>query len=209
VESRIEWDATVQFERPDEPVTVRLVSLPDNGPQVLNKIYVRRGRLPGPYSTDSAIVSAAFAAANHLDPGREIRMIVNGKLLRLMVVGTALSPEYIFAFHGGTPLPDDQHFGIVWISERTLSEIMNMRGFWNSATLSIAPTAPENAIVRSIDEILARYGSEGTLRKSRQISNFFLEARLVQLRITGWVLPLIFLGVAAFLLHVAIGRIIS
>jgi len=49
------------------------------------------------------LVSEGFAQAHRLEPGATLRALINGKQRTLVVVGTALSPEYIFAGLWGMP----------------------------------------------------------------------------------------------------------
>jgi len=209
VESRIIFDAALELDVATGPVIGRFVSLPDDRPQILNQIYIRKGKVPDPYSLDEIVVSEAFAMANRIEPGSELRAIINGRMRHLTVAGTGLSPEYIYAFRGASPLPDDRHFGIIWISERTLSGLLDMRGSWNNISMTLEPGAPVEEVIHSVDQILADYGGPGAVKKAQHPSNFFLENELMQLKTEGWIIPIVFLGVAAFLLHVVIGRIIN
>ena len=69
-------------------------------PPSLNRVAVSSGRGPDTARTDGSLevlVSEGFAQARGLKPGAELRALVNGRQRTLRVVGTALSPEFIFA----------------------------------------------------------------------------------------------------------------
>ncbi len=208
-ETRIVFDATIMLESMKEPAVGRFVSLPDIQTQTLNQIFIRRGRLPDPFSLNEVVVTESFALANHLEPGMQFDGIINGHLRKFLVCGTGLSPEYIYAFRGATALPDDRHFGIVWMSDRTLSELLGMQGSWNSASISLESGASVTEVTRAIDVLLSPYGGMQSFGRARHPSDFFLQNELVQLETQAVIMPFIFLGVAAFLLHVVIARLIA
>lgn len=207
VEAHIVFEASLELENVKEPVVGRFISLSDLRAEGLNKTYVRRGRLPVPGSLDEVLISEGFAETNHLMPGASIRAIINGRLRHLTIVGTALSPEYVYPMRG--MLPDDRHFGIVWMSEKTLGELLNMAGSWNSVSFLLERGASRREIVRAADRILSPYGGPGAIERKQQQSDFFLQNELTQLKTMGWIIPMIFLGVAAFLLNIVIARLVN
>jgi putative ABC transport system permease protein len=209
LEARIVYDATLSIPGQAEGATGRFVSIPDAVPQLLNKIHINRGRLPEPYSLNEVVISEAFAKANGLKPGSEIYGIVNGRYRKFLIVGIGLSPEYVYAFRGQSPLPDDKHFGVVWLTEKTLSEILDFKGAWNSISFTVQGGYSVRDVIKSIDPILLNYGGAGAFERKDHPSHFFLNSELNELRVMVVVLPVIFLGVASFLLNVVIARLIS
>ncbi len=207
VEARIVFEASLEVEGVKEPVVGRFISLSDQRAEALNKIYVRRGRLPTPGSLDEVLISEGFADTNHLLPGAPLRAVINGRLRHLTVVGTGLSPEYVYPMRG--MLPDDRHFGILWMSEKTLGELLNMAGSWNTVSFLLERGASRREIVRAADRVLSPYGGPGAIERRQQQSDFFLQNELVQLETMGWLIPAIFLAVAAFLLNIVIARLVN
>jgi len=209
LETRILSEATLILPGVNEPVTARLHSLPDAGPEILNRVHLTRGRMPAPNSPGEAIVSEAFAKANRLAPGSEFAAVINGRLQRLNVVGIGLSPEYVYVLRNGSMMPDDKHFGIVWMSEKTLSEMLNYQGTWNSLSIRLRPGASASDVIRNLDRILNRYGGIGAYARKDQASNMLLESEMTEIETMAVALPTIFLGVAAFLLNVVLARLVS
>ncbi len=203
---RIVFEASLDVEGVRDPVVGRFVSLPDQRGEAINKTYIRTGRLPASESLHEIVVSEGFALSNNLTPGSELAAVINGRHRKLTVVGTALSPEYVFPMRG--LLPDDRHFGIMWMSEKTLSELLDMAGSWNSLSLLLERGASVPEVIRSVDRILHGYGGTGAIERRKHPSDFFLQNELIQLETMGWIIPAIFLGVAAFLLHIVIARLV-
>ncbi len=90
----------------------RVLSLPATGAPQLNVPIVRTGRLPNPASVDEIAVNEPFAGANGLRPGDAIVANLNGRKRALTIVGTVLSPEFIYTLGPGARMPDNTAFGI-------------------------------------------------------------------------------------------------
>ncbi|AHG92598.1 protein of unknown function DUF214 (plasmid) [Gemmatirosa kalamazoonensis] len=75
--------------------------------------------------------------------------------------------------------------------------------------LTLAPGASRDAVIASLDSLLAPYGGLGAVGRERQRSHRILEDEFRQLRVFGITLPLIFLLVAAFLLDVVLARLVA
>ncbi|MFG0254642.1 MAG: ABC transporter permease [Rhodopirellula sp. JB053] len=192
-----------------EPATARLISIPDSGQSRLNQVYIARGRMLDPLRTGEVVVSEVFADAHGFVPGDQVSAIINGKVQELSIVGIALSPEYVIQVQPGTILPDDKRFGIFWVSENDLEAAFDMAGAFNSVSLRLAYGNHTATTVDVLDRLLKPYGSVGGYTREEQISHQYLSDELAQLRGMAIWAPAIFLGVAAFLLNIAISRIIT
>jgi putative ABC transport system permease protein len=209
VEVRITKDVTLDVPGLPEPAVGRLVSVPEAGQPKLSKLYVRRGRWITPGRTDEVLVSEAFAEKNHLEIGDELSAVIGGRHQDLRIVGIALSPEYIYVIGAGGMWPDDKRFGVLWTSEKALEAAFDMEGVWNDAAFVLDPRARKDAVLADIDRVLERYGGLGAHGRDKQVSARFVEDELQQLESQGTVVPLIFLGVAAFLLNVVMSRLVG
>src|SRR5690606_8357838 len=75
--------------------------------------------------------------------------------------------------------------------------------------LTLAPHASEGEVIARVDDILRPYGGLGAYARKEQVSHWFLQNELTQLETFGVFIPLIFIGVAAFLLNVVLNRVIA
>ena len=73
-----------------------------------------------------------FARAHRFTPGSRFSAILNGRKRELVVVGIALSPEFIYAVGPGDIMPDDRRFGIIWMSERALASVYDLDDAFSS-----------------------------------------------------------------------------
>lgn len=203
--------AQVRLEMPNfnEPVTALMVSAPAPGAQHLNALYLWSGRLPDPLRPDEVAVSKPFVEAHSLQVGDTFVALLNGRRQQLRLVGTVLSPEFVEQTRPGASMPDYQRFGVMWMSRRALAEAYDMHGAFNDLALSLAPGASGAAVITRLDQLLAPYGGLGAYTRDDQRSHRFLSQELSQLGTLASLFPTIFLGIAAFLLHVVIGRLVA
>jgi len=210
VESRVVLQATLDVPGLDEPATGRFVSVPDVRRSILNDIHLRAGRYIEAGRDDEAIASEAFAQANGLTPGDTIGAVINGRWRRLRIVGIALSPEYVYEVSGvGAIFPDNRRFGVLWMGRTPLAAAFDMEGAFNDLSLRVMRAANRSEIIDRIDDLLDAYGCLGAYTRDDQISHRFLSDEITQLKSSGFFIPMIFLGVAAFLLHLTLSRLIA
>lgn len=192
-----------------EPAVGKLISLPDSGEPRLNGIHLLRGRFPETFRTGEVVAEQAFVSEHGFNPGDSVEAVLNGRLQRLTIVGVGMSPEYITTIQGGSLWPDDKRFGIFWMPRRQMEAAFGMEGAFNDVTLSLAHGAVESEVIRLLDRLLRRYGGLGAIGRDLHVSHRFITDELAQLRIMSLIPPSIFLGVAVFLLNIALRRILS
>lgn len=217
VETRVVADARLEVRGFDEPVTGSLISVPDNGRPVLNRLYLRRGRLPDATRDDEAVLGDAFAKAHGLVPGDTLWAVINGRRKRLVVVGVGLSPAQIFQMPPGAVFPDFARHGVLWMARTPLAAAYGMDGAFNDVVLTMAPRAAPGAapgralpdVTAGLDRVLAPYGGLGAHGRADQLSHRYLSEEFKQLGHMATLFPAIFLGVAAFLCNVVFSRVVD
>jgi putative ABC transport system permease protein len=155
------------------------------------------------------IASESFALAHRLEPGDRVTAVINGRRRRLQVVGVGLSPEYVYNIRPGELIPDDERFGVFWMDERALGAAFDMEGGFNDVVLALSPGASLDEAVAGLNRLLAPYGGLGAVPRALQLSHWTLDNELRQLQNFGFIVPSIFLGVAAFLLNVSLTRALA
>lgn len=208
-ETRVVAEVTLDVPGLAEPAVGRLVSVPERRREMLDDLFLRRGRWIEPGKSDEVLVNEDFALAHGFQPGDRVGAVINGRRRELTIVGVALSPEFIYALRPGDLLPDSRRFGVFWMGRRALGAAFDMEGGFNDVLVKLSPGASEPEVIARLDRLLARYGGLGAVPRSLQISHWFVANELRELQTMGSVLPVIFLGVAAFLLNVVLTRMIS
>ncbi|HKB04646.1 MAG TPA: FtsX-like permease family protein [Gemmataceae bacterium] len=206
VQTRVVVEVTLDVPGLTEPAVGRVTSLdPADG---LNRLHLRSGRLPEPGRTGEVLVGEAFFSANKLNLGDSLKAVINGRRQNLRIVGTTLSPEYIYPIRPGEMLPDDRRFAVLWMGYDDLAAAFDMRGAFNDVALALTPGASEPDVLRRVDLLTDPYGAAGAHGRADQLSHMFITNEIEQLRATALVAPSIFLAVAAFLLNIAIARLV-
>lgn len=209
VEPRVVVDVTLDLPGLIEPGTGRLIGIPEDARPTLNGVHLRRGRYLQPGRSGEVLASEAFASANSLAPGDSLAAVINGRWQWLRIVGIALSPEYIYEIRGiGDIFPDNRRFGVLWTSQASLAAAFDMTGGFNDVSLALGPGASVPEVLAGLDRLLAPYGGVGANARDDQLSHFFLDSEITETEVTSILLPGIFLGVTAFLLHMVLARLV-
>ncbi len=211
VQTTLEQVVRVEIAGSSDPIIGQLIGLDLRHPPAMNRVQLRSGRALVPGQGGGAVievlVSQAFAQAHGLQPGARLQALINGRQRDLLMVGTALSPEYIFAGFAG--MPDMRGFGIFWLDREVLASAYDMRGAFNRVAVKLAPGASEQAVAAQLNAALAAYGGRDAHGRSEQTSHAMLDNEIKEQRVMGTVLPAIFLAVAAFLLNVVVSRLVA
>ncbi|MCB1997196.1 MAG: ABC transporter permease, partial [Rhodoferax sp.] len=219
VQTTTEFAVRVTRDGVDDPIVGQLIGVPRDEPLRMNRVVLREaggGIAPAPVAgpggalPDGALpawVSEGFVRAHGLQRGSRLQALINGKQRDLVVVGVALSPEYVFAGLWG--MPDLRGFGVFWVDGEALDAAWDMTGAFNRIAVKLAPGASEAAVIDGLTRELARHGGRLAYGRDAQVSHAMLDNEIAEQRVLGSLLPAIFLAVAAFLLNVVVSRLVS
>lgn len=213
VQTTVEQMVRVELPGVSDPILGQLIGMDPQRPASLNRVTLASGRAldaSGQRRGDGALealVSEGFAQARGLKPGATVKALVNGRQRTLLIVGTALSPEFVFAGLWG--MPDLRGFGIFWVDHEALAAAYDMNGAFNRVAIRLAPGASEEAVIDTLARALERWGGRELVGRADQTSHAMLDNEIKEQRVLGTVLPAIFLGVAAFLLNVVVSRLVA
>lgn len=192
-----------------EPATGEFISLPQGGQPMLNRLFMRTGRLPAAESTEEVVVNESFATAHAFRIGSRFAAILNGRRRELVIVGTALSPEFVFAVGPGDIMPDNRRFAVIWMPEKALASAYNLKDAFSSLTIRLLRGASEREVIQRVDALLERYGGRAAYGRRDQMSHRWLDHELDMLKNMSRTLPPIFLLVSAFLVNLTLSRLVS
>lgn len=209
IETRVCADVKLDITGFSEPVTAKIVSIPDDGKPLLNRLYIRKGRLADPAKDNEVVVNENFAKEHGFDPGDQFAAIINGKWKKLTITGIALSPEFVLLMRPEAISPDFKRYGVLWMGRKALGKSYNMDGAFNNVVLTLYPDAKLSDILDEIDDIVEPYGGFGAYGRKDQISHRLLNEEFRQLQKSSKIFPTIFICVAAFLLNVVMSRTIN
>lgn len=198
----------------DEPLTATALSLPREGQtDAINGVMLVKGSLPGGSNQRQVLVNDAFARARGVNPGQRLRVIIEGGSYDFLVVGTVMSPEYVYALPpGGSLAPDPARSPILFFEERFLQQAAGMVGAYNEilgTTTRPGDAQQAREILQILEEQLQPYGVLLSIPQEEQSSVHFLANELMELRVNAVWLPGVCLGVVAMVLHVVLHRTVA
>ncbi|MHA1518171.1 MAG: ABC transporter permease [Alphaproteobacteria bacterium] len=207
IEPRIVKEVIVDWPGSRLPVSARMISLSEKH-GALSRLHLRRGSAPAPGSSNEIAIGEAFAEANNVGLGSTLRAILNGRLEDFRITGIGLSPEYVQTLRPGLFIPDDRFFAVAWIDREAAEGAFDMEGAFNDAVIRLAPGADASRVIEDLDRLLEPYGSVGAIERRDQPSHRFVEDELNQQKVMSITVPFIFFGVAAFLVNIALSRLV-
>jgi putative ABC transport system permease protein len=161
VETRVVEDVMLPIPGMPRPAYGKLLSVPGNRPPTLNVLALRSGRMPERGREDEVVVLDAFARAQGLQPGHRLPAVIHGKVRQLRVVGTALSPEFVYGIRPGSLADDPTRYAVLWMERAVLAAAFQLEGAFNDVSLVLQPGASELAVLADLDRLLRPYGATG------------------------------------------------
>ena len=161
VETRVASYATLDLPWLDAPGQGLFLSVPGTRRAGVNDVHIRHGRYVRPGRAGDTVVSETFFLANDLALGDTIRAVLNGIRRELVVVGSAISPDQSYSVPPGALYPEDERYGVFWVSRQVLGPNLDMDDAFNEVALRMSPGASEVAVIRELDRLLDPYGGLG------------------------------------------------
>ncbi len=209
VETRVSAFATLDLPWLDAPGQGLFLSIPETGEADADAVHIREGRTVRAGRAAEVLVSENFFVANDLEVGDTIRAVLNGVRREMRIVGSAIAPDQSYAVPAGALYPDDERFGVFWMSRGVLGPNLDMEDAFNLLAVRLSPGASEVGVIREVDRVLDPYGGLGAYGRADNLSYKILNDELNQNRTMGTAFPMVFLGVAAFLLNLVLSRLIA
>ena len=208
-QGRIVKDVSVDVEGKVGPCTGRVISLPHRQGGAMNDIHLLSGRYFSPGVRNEVILSASFARANGLRIGDHIRATMNDRKQPLRIIGTALSPEYVYSIRSAREfLPSPENFGLLWLTQDFAEMALGMQEAVNEIVGFLDQDADEDAVLESIEDLMEPYGALTAIHRKDQLSNRYLSDEIKGLGASAKITPSIFLGIAAMILMVMLDRVV-
>jgi len=207
VEGRIVMDVPFITDKRDEDVRVRIVSV-DSKENKINKIFINKGKRA--LGNKDILVLEQFALARGIELGDDISLQLNGRKSNFKVVGLVSSPEYAYVMESEQSLmPQPNKFGIVFIEEGYLSQILGIKNGYNNVVVTLEDYEKYKIVEDELQKELDKYGVRRIIKKDDQLSNSVLHQEIEGLKTMSGFIPIIFLFTAAAILTSMISRTVK
>ncbi len=206
-EARVQGMALLDIPGRTETAIGQFLSWPESDAPLLNVPILRAGVYP--QKSGEVLVNAAFAEANGFEIGDGFAANISGQRRDLTITGMTLSPEFIYTIGPGALMPDNEGFGIIWMTAAEMEAAFDMTGAFNHLSLRLTRDARAAEVIDRLDALLDPYGGQGAYGRESQVSDSFVSAEIDQLRAMAVVVPPIFFAISAFLVGMVMSRIVA
>jgi putative ABC transport system permease protein len=206
---RITFDVTVDLADEPKPLAGRVISMPDSHEPVINDVIM----VSGGYFTDQheaeVIVIDSFARARGLEPGDTVRLILNNRKKELLIVGTAISSEFVYIFQPGGLAPEKETYGVFYIKETFAEDVFDFDGACNELLGRLDPSVRDQprAVLDRIEDRLDPFGVSAATPRELDTSHRAITDEINGLRVMSSMMPVIFLSIAALVLNILMSRL--
>lgn len=209
IRDRIQFQVLLDLPDSTKPIGAMVISLPDEQAPVINNIILRRGTYFTDDRANEVIISAKFADAREIRPGDTITALLNNQKKELIVVGTAISAEFVYMASPGSMVNEPGSYGLIYIKRSFAEDTFGFNSSCNSLVGLLAPEARQDSrqIVDELADRLDSYGVFTGLTRSQQFSPMVLDGEMKQLKTMAFIFPMFFLVVAALVLNVLMIRL--
>jgi len=191
----------------DDIITLRVFSfVPDD----VNRINNFQTVGFEPALQNDIVLSYMFKSTRGLDIGDEITLFSGGKALRYEITGSFLAPEYVYIARGHTEmLPDNNGFGIAYVTEDTMSLITGRAGVANQVLFTLMDGYYFEDVLPFVQDALRPYGLMSVHGRDGLLSYSFLDMQLLAIESVAVSMPFVFVAMATVVLYLMLKRIIE
>jgi len=209
IQGRLVEDVRVLGMDEEKNIYLRLISMKQEKPYILNGVQLLKGSLPE--ENDRAVLLGdKFFTAHELSLGETLTVIIEGKRVKLNIAGTGQSPEFVYAMKDAQNLfPDPEAFEVAYMPYDVMESLFARKGMVNDITFTLKPGFEFEDVEQALEIELKKYGMESLVAQKDQTSNAMLTQELDGLETSSRTVPILFLGIAAIILYIMLKRMVE
>ncbi|TYQ18004.1 UNVERIFIED_CONTAM: putative ABC transport system permease protein [Acetivibrio alkalicellulosi] len=209
VSGKLVKDVRVLFPDREDNVYLRLVSVDMNEHERLNDIWLMEGT-DLEQGKKNIWTGIKFYDANELSYGDIIKVIINGKITELNVIGKAQSPEHVYVMKDIADFyPSEKEFGVAYIPYDVMEKLFDLQGIINEISFKVDPYFSFEDIKSHLESTLKSYNVSGIVERKDQLSNFMLAEEIEQIEKMSSSIPILFLVIASIILWIMLKRMVE
>ncbi|MCL2197687.1 MAG: ABC transporter permease [Defluviitaleaceae bacterium] len=207
VTARTKMPLRAEIDNNDEIITLRVISFDPSDEMRLND-FLMTG--PEPSLPTDIAVNYMFMATNGLEAGDVITLIVQGRIFEFELTGSFLTPEYVYIAPSFTDiLPDNEAFGIAYITAEAMGNITGRHGLANDLLFALADGYEFDDVHLLIEDALQPYGLISITAREDTLSYSLVDMQTSSMQAMATSLPFVFMFMAAVVLFLMMKRIIE
>ncbi|BEP29565.1 ABC transporter permease [Helicovermis profundi] len=192
----------------NEKIKLRLVSIPNKGADTINKLFYYRGKKST--SSKGISVGKSFFGARNMSLGDKLKVQINGFDYNLSVDSESASSEFIFPIEDPQVLvPNYKTFGIGYVSDEFARSAFGFGSDYNQLLIKVNDKEKIDTTIDAVEKKLKKYGVKSIYSYEDHMSYKIVSLKLEGGKKAAGVVPLIFLGVAAFIIAMTIDKLIK
>ncbi len=208
-QTRIVYDARVLTGTTDKMITLRLISYDDTVPDEIRLNDFKRTGSPFS-SSNQIVVGSGFFTAHHLQVGDTLPLLIKGKVYDFSVIGTAMSPEFVYTIKDNTEmLPDTESFDIGFVQKEDLALMTGMTGLSNDVSVTFKEGYTFDDLKVAIEDALRPYGILSFIKQDDQPSKNMLDTEIKSIKSYATTMPTLFIGISVVILYIMLKRVIE
>lgn len=208
VTERIVKDASVNIS--NENATLRFITLPNVKEDILNDIVIKSGRYFSEEDDNQCLLDEDFFKANDLKLGDYIYPIINGNEVKLKIIASVKSPEYVYTLRDSSEImPDNKKFGIIYVKKSFGEAVFDFKGSINNISVKLLDTTKIESSKDDIKRALKNYGISGIIDRDEQTSTMIIQDEIEKMQAMGSSFPIIFFIVASVIIYIMMSRMVE
>ena len=204
VTARTTADVTVLHDG-DASLTLHVLSYDENDDSPLSRFLILEGEAPG---RGEILLSNNFFAAQGLSLGDTISILCDGKQLRPVISGVAISPEYTSEVGEGMT-GDGFSSGYAYMTEAEVSTLAQSDGIANHLTFLLEDGVTYKDMEPILGDSLNRYGLKSLHSREDHPGHYATWISFASLKANAGLISFIFLTVAILVLYILLRRVIE
>lgn len=204
---RTEMEVRASVSGSDDIIVLRLLSFVPGEDDRLNN-FTFDGFEPA--QNNDILLNLMFKLTRELEIGDNIRLYVQGRAFEYEVTGSFMTPEYIYIARGGSEImPDNNGFGIAYITEDAMNMLTGNVGLANQLVFSLMDGYEFEDVSGYLQDALRPYGLISLHDRDGTISYSFLDMQVSAMESVSVVMPFVFVAMAVVVLYLMLKRIIE
>jgi putative ABC transport system permease protein len=189
-------------------ITIRVISLPAAGDPSVNGLLMEAGTMP-PVGSSSFIAEHHLTDQFKLKPGDSIKLLLPGGPTKLVMSGSAVSPEYLRLVRSRAEyVTDPSQFGVVFVRIPAVSTIFNTGGSINQVVATTTTADAAREAMKQAEVVLQPYGVTEVVAGADEPGTVTLNKEITDVGKIAIFFSILLLAVASLALYITMTQIV-